>query len=53
MKVTKEVGFMCPLKLSEYMHNPPQCEEYIAHVLKTEDTKKFIMGPIYEGYVII
>ncbi|KAK9705769.1 hypothetical protein RND81_07G080200 [Saponaria officinalis] len=46
---TKKVGYMCPVKLLEYMHRPRQCEKYIAHVLKIQDQKKFIMGAFYEG----
>lgn len=49
IKVDKDVGFMCPVQLVKYMHNPRECEEYIANVLKAQETKKYIMGAFYEG----
>ncbi|KAH9614829.1 hypothetical protein KSS87_021786 [Heliosperma pusillum] len=43
------VGFMCPVKLLDYMHNTRQCEDYIMHVMKIQEGKKYIMGAFYEG----
>ncbi|XP_074296938.1 uncharacterized protein LOC141627602 [Silene latifolia] len=49
IEATKVVGFMCPVKLLDYMHNTRQCEDYIMHVLKIQEDKKYIMGAFYEG----
>ncbi|KAK9714983.1 hypothetical protein RND81_06G135400 [Saponaria officinalis] len=49
IEATKVVGFMRPVKLLDYMHNARQCEEYIMHVLKIQEEKKYIMGAFYEG----
>ncbi|KAK9690892.1 hypothetical protein RND81_09G161500 [Saponaria officinalis] len=46
---TKVVGFMCPVKLLDYMHNTRQSEDYIMHVLKIQEEKKYILGAFYEG----
>ncbi|XP_074295723.1 uncharacterized protein LOC141623516 [Silene latifolia] len=42
------VGYMCPVKLSEYMQNGRQCEDYIAHVWKIQEEKNYILGAFYE-----
>ncbi|KAK9756294.1 hypothetical protein RND81_01G087600 [Saponaria officinalis] len=49
IEATKVVGFMCPVKLLDYMHNERQCEEYLMHVLNIQQEKKYIMGAFYEG----
>ncbi|XP_074301743.1 uncharacterized protein LOC141633196 [Silene latifolia] len=49
IETTKLVAYLCPVKLLEYMHNPKQCEAYIAHAMKIQEEKKYIMGAFHEG----
>ncbi|XP_074298249.1 uncharacterized protein LOC141629087 [Silene latifolia] len=49
IETTKLVAYLCPVKLVEYMHNSKQCEAYIAHAMKIQKDKKYIMGAFHEG----
>ncbi|KAK9740441.1 hypothetical protein RND81_03G035300 [Saponaria officinalis] len=46
--VSKVVGYLCPERLSSYVHDPVEMKKYVSHALKIQENKKYVMGAFFE-----
>ncbi|KAK9677587.1 hypothetical protein RND81_11G153600 [Saponaria officinalis] len=52
LEVNDMVGYLCPERLSSYMHDARAMQKYVADALKIHENKRYVMGAFFEKKVL-
>ncbi|KAK9733256.1 hypothetical protein RND81_04G055000 [Saponaria officinalis] len=49
LEVNGMVGYLCPERLSSYLHDARAMQKYVADALKIHENKRYVMGAFFEN----